>query len=171
MLPKTQLQKAESSKTLKLMADDPQIKNAIDHYKKLIVCEQFIVTGSYGWALLGLASTITDLDIILVNPTEESLNLLDRIKEPKPQLLYPEGKTQFAVLYEAIHIDFFVKNTKIDTIDLANGLSIASIKGTIKAKKAYARLKDWMQLKNIADMFYSDSDFLDFLKKEQNKIK
>jgi len=143
----------------------------INHYKKLMVCEQFIITGSFGWMQLGLMSKAKDLDIILVNPTEESLAVLEKLREPSKNTDYPNDKNQFLVNHEGTMIYFFINTSKIDTIELANGISIASIKGTVKAKKRFARLKDFLQLKNIAEIFYNEAEFTQFLRNQQDKVK
>ena len=141
---------------------------AIDHFKKLLPCDQFIITGSFGWKLLGLVQNVKDLDIILVNPTESAMNSLDALREPNNSD-YPANPNQYKVKFGTLIIDFYVKKTKIDTIDLANGLSIASIKGTIRAKKQYGRMKDFYQLSAIASIFCTRKELVSAIEKEQSK--
>ena len=146
------------------------VNKAIDHFKKLLPCEQFIITGSYAWKLLGLTKKVKDLDIILVKPNEDAIKNLEMLREPEnPD--YPPNKNQYFVKYNDMHIDFYVKSSKIDTIDLANGLSISIIKGTILANKHYGRIKDTMQLKAIADIFCSNEELMNMIENEVSKYK
>jgi hypothetical protein len=47
----------------------------IRHYKSLLPCEQFVVTGGYALQRVGLKDKSDDIDIILVNPTDEAKNI------------------------------------------------------------------------------------------------
>ena len=143
------------------------MKKAISHFKKLLECEQFIVTGSYSFYLLGLINRVTDLDIILVNPTEETRKILERLKvETKSE--YPGGN-QIRVKYENMNIDFFSQASEVKCLNV-NGIEIAYPKDTVKAKKQYQSLKHIIQLKGISELFFKPSDLVEAVKLEQAKL-
>ena len=68
------------------------MKKIIKHFKTLLPCEQFVVTGSYVLALNGIydMSKVKDLDIILVNPTPESLGIISRLMDGSPAKTKPK---------------------------------------------------------------------------------
>lgn len=145
------------------------MQNTIEHFKSLLKAEQFIITGSYAFNLLGLTERKpNDLDIILVNPDATSLECLERLKSPANED-YP-CDNMFRVVYNEIKIDFFIEKKPQKVIELKNGLLLATPKDTIAAKKSYLRLKDVLQLKLISELFYTEKDLQKVLEKETKRL-
>ena len=143
-------------------------KEAIKHFKTLLQCEQFVVTGSYALQKMGLISkgigTVGDLDIILVNPTEEAINILTRLAEESP------AETQFHYLKKGIilkfngtKIDFFFETQAIVTDLTVDGVLISPVNRIIDAKKSYNRDKDWHQLRKMSRIFFKQEEFETYL--------
>jgi len=144
------------------------MKHVIDHFKKLLTCEQFIITGSYALNQLGLTESVGDLDIILVNPDKTSIDVLNKLKEPTNNE-YPSTE-YFRVIMDNIKIDFYIRNKILPTIELANGLVISMPKDIVKAKKSYGRLKDTLQLMAISEIFYTPKDLEKAIENEKVKF-
>ena len=151
------------------------MEKIIQHFKTLLPCEQFVVTGSYSFVIMGLAKKASDIDIVIVNATPEAISILDRLQDSveskhlKNEYI-GQSKKAYRIMHDSVKVDIFIKNQKMDCFELANGLSIATIPLTIRAKKSYQRLKDWLQLKTYAEIFYKQSEFDAFLKQEQIKL-
>lgn len=127
----------------------------IKHFATLLECDELIVTGSHALSLLGMTDQIpNDLDIILINPTDESINILKRLQEAGPyesvSKPYPSSKELYRIQHDNIKVDFFVEcadNTQSIELD---GYSISTVGSIVKAKRGYNRLKDWFQLRRMA---------------------
>ena len=149
------------------------MKNAIDHFKKLLTCEQFIITGSYALKQLGLVTTVKDLDIILVRPSDETVSILTKLHTPRFVTDYPPSKTQYRVLFGDVEVDFFTKDSKQKTIriEIENELYDISLPSNIaKAKRDLNSLKQIIQLKKIAELFYTDNVLQGFLNEQSNRL-
>lgn len=141
-------------------------KEAINHFKALLQCEQFIVTGSYALQKMGLISegAVGDLDIILVNPTEEAINILARLAEESPvetQFNYP--KKGIILKFNGAKIDFFFETQAIVTDLTVDGVLISPVNRIIDAKKSYNRDKDWYQLRKMSRIFFKQEEFETYL--------
>jgi len=145
------------------------MKKVIDHFKKLIDCEQFVITGTYALRELRLCKKVNDLDIILVNPSEDSISILDKLKTAKVDTGYPENKNQLSVYFNDTRIDFFILKSSIDVIELKDGLTISTPNNIAKAKRHYNRLKDIIQLQEISEIFFKKSDLKAFILSEKSK--
>lgn len=146
------------------------IKETIKRYEAILPCQDFIVTGSYVTnLLLGLPKgEIGDLDIILVNPDTTALEALKRLQESlSPELasnpIYPIK--MFRIKDSGIKIDFFLESTIREFITLQDGTKVSPILDIVKAKKSYNRMKDWVQLRKMAKLFFIESEFQSFLDK------
>ena len=53
----------------------------IKHYQTIFSCDQFILTGSTALKFHGLVDSASDIDIILVNPTEECKKIIEKLEE------------------------------------------------------------------------------------------
>jgi hypothetical protein len=137
----------------------------IKHYKTIFNCEQFVVTGSYVMGRIGLIdqSNVNDLDIILVQPTPETVQLLDKLVKDQPARTKGSGST-YIFEHEKVKIDVFVVNTKIpNTLSLTDGFEISTIKRIVDEKRKMNRPKDWVQLFAISRKFLKPDDFNSFL--------
>lgn len=137
---------------------------AIKHFKALLPCEKFIVTGSYVLYHLGLIDKVNDLDIILYKPTQAAVDIVKRLQEQSPAKTKPkpEGELVAIVNFGEIKIDFFVQTILPPTFNL-NGIDASNVQNIIQAKKNYGRIKDMIQLKQLSNKFMTDKEFNNFM--------
>lgn len=144
------------------------MKEIIKHYKTLLPCDQFVITGSFAMSLYGMLDSkkVGDLDLILVNPTEEAKNILERLQTDQPAKTKPKsgGNVSYIFMHEKTKIDVFIVSAPV----LDNGLSfdgcmISPIDNIVKEKKKYGRMKDWIQLRNYSRRFFEPTEFQKYL--------
>ena len=139
-------------------------KEVLRELKVLLPCEQFVVTGSYALQQMGLVTESSDLDIILVNPTDESKNILERFQAEYPALTKFEYESRGYIFMKGeLKIDIFIETIKEETELTIDGILIAKINHIIGAKKSYGRIKDWFQLRKISRLFFKEEEFQIFL--------
>lgn len=140
------------------------MKTTIEQLKALLPCEKFVITGSFALSLMGLCDPekVGDIDIILVNPTEESLNICDRLQTQNPAKTKGYTNLMFIFMHNTHVVNIFISK-KEDTELEYNGTSISKISGIVSAKKSYGRMKDWLQLRKLAKFFFTQSEFDKFL--------
>lgn len=139
------------------------------HYKTLLVAEAHILTGSYVLNLQGLVKREpTDLDIILVNPTQEAIDTLKRLQEStNPDFKHYDGQ-MYQIKHENIKIDFFINDSRKEkTLKLEDGVEISLVMPIIEEKKSYNRDKDIMDLATIARNIFNNSDLSNYLNKRK----
>jgi len=140
------------------------------HYKTLLPCEQFYVTGSTALAYHGLIelSSAADLDIILVNPTDAAKELLSRLQNDAPANTKPSGKAEvnYIFMHDGTKIDIFVQSEKVDGLLSHNGIDFSSIKHIVAAKKRINRVKDWIQLRKLSQVICKYEEFNTFLNQQ-----
>lgn len=151
-------------------------------YEVLLKCEQLLISGSTALHYYGLTDKEGgDLDLVLVNPTEEALSVLKSIQEGFPARTkpYPDGSVSFIFMHDGVKVDIFIRDKKLpnpfDKVDIfisneklpnpfeINGVKLDSIKNIIKAKRNMNRLKDWAQLRNIGRLFFKEEEYQKFL--------
>jgi hypothetical protein len=119
------------------------MEKIIKHFKTLLPCEQFVVTGSYALALNGLVdlAKVKDLDIILVKPTEESLGIIARLMDASPAKTSPKegGELKAIFMHDGIKVDVFVKDKKQETLILPE-YELSKVNTIVAAKKGYNRM-------------------------------
>lgn len=159
------------------------METVIQHYKNILPAEQFILTGSYSFYVMGLVivkTAIKDIDIILVNPKPEAianLELLQNSGKSKElaRASYPGGNNLYRIIHDiddskAVKIDFFIDTQKQSTFKLESGLEVSKVNSTVSAKKRFNRLKDVLQLKAIAESIYTETMLKAVLEKETSKL-
>lgn len=153
------------------------LENAALHFQRVLKCSKFIVTGSYALNVFGLIDKVKDLDILLVDPSAETLDTLARLSEAPesmhlklPESSYPQSLCMTRIMYNGIKIDFFYGAGIIEQghLTLANGLNLSTVPGIVLAKKNANRLKDWLQLRDIAESIFTDIQFNSFLRDKKN---
>lgn len=141
------------------------MQEKIKFLKTLLECEQFVVTGSQALVLMGLAESAADLDIILINPTPATKDVLVRLAEQYPaptKFEYVDKGIIF--MHEGVKIDVFFLDKKIETSIQTNyGVDLNPINKIVLAKKTYNRTKDWLQLRNLSRKILSNEEFNSFL--------
>lgn len=149
------------------------MKKVIEHLNKLISCDKIIYTGSFALNLMGITEKVKDLDVIVVNPSTDTLAVLERLHTPYIKTDYPKDPGQFRIVVDSVSVDIWVETNKMEDCLEVNydglTINIAKVNNIVKAKKRYKRLKDILQLKIMAEKFYKTEDLLSFLKVEQSK--
>ncbi|WP_400229949.1 hypothetical protein [Methanobrevibacter smithii] len=121
----------------------------------------YSITGSSVFAILGIRpwDTVKDIDIILYNPTKETLSLLDSISTITSNNNYPT-KSLISINYinnsnKPIKIDFFISDPDLESIPkiFYKEHPIIKIPEILKAKKSYNRDKDKLDIMNIVKFF------------------
>jgi hypothetical protein len=140
------------------------MEKIIKHYKTLLSCEQFVVTGSYALKRMGLCSECSDIDIILVNPTDEAKSICERLMKDYPAKTKPSAGSDLLAIFmhEDTKIDIFVETAHIETLSV-DGFEISKADRIISAKKEMGRMKDWLQLREISREFFIQEEFENFL--------
>lgn len=121
----------------------------------------YSITGSSVFVILGIRpwDTVKDIDIILYNPTKETLSLLDSISTIISNNNYPT-KSLISINYinnsnKPIKIDFFISDPDLESIPkiFYKEHPIIKIPEILKAKKSYNRDKDKLDIMNIVKFF------------------
>ena len=134
----------------------------IKHYQTILSCEQFILTGSTALQYHGLVETSSDIDIILVNPTEECKNLLEKLQEKSDFQNVYKGSLAYMFKHEDTKIDIFIETSKL-TCPSYEGVSIYPVNRIIAAKKKIGRLKDFAQLRKIASSILTKKELMSYI--------
>ena len=138
-----------------------KFESAIAHYKALLPCERFVVTGGFVLFMHGLYPETKDLDIILVNPTEEAKTILQRIQTELPAKKKPNGKSDLIAKIQHdpdFSIDFF-EAKKAPNLFSGDRYCSATVSHIIEAKEKANRLKDWVQLRRIAEKICNQAKY------------
>lgn len=141
------------------------------HYKKLVVAEKFILTGSTVLFLQGLLKKEPgDLDIILINPDGASVEMLKRLRgDHKQNPNYPDERIE--IHHEGVKIDFFISSSTTEkTFDTTDGITMAKVSSIIQAKKSYKRDKDFLDLMAISSSIFSKNDLISHLKSSRMNL-
>lgn len=144
------------------------MEKQIKHLKTIIKAEKFVVTGSYALKLLGFNSmnSSSDLDLIVVKPTEETLELLARLQKEYPAKTKPTetSSVNYIFMLEGVKVDVFAHKVefKENTLKLPE-YEITNLKHIVASKKRYGRMKDYLQLRNLAREIFKDEDFKNYI--------
>jgi len=132
--------------------------------------EKIVVTGSFALYKLGVTEIKPkDLDIILIKPYESTKDLIkiwNNINKSNIRVSNYPSKVglQYIVNIDGIEVDFFFTDTPIDSIKV-DGVNYKKPYDIFKAKKKIGRIKDWGQLKRIANSIFSQKELDDCLNK------
>lgn len=157
------------------------MKDLILKLRTLLPAKDFIVTGSFVLAEYGLMdkSRINDLDIILINPEQSTVDTINRLMADFPAKTKPlpitnvttedtSGRKLKAVKSECLKAIFMFDQIKVDVLImeamseptlLVNGIKYCTVSHIINAKKSYGRMKDWLQLRDVARLFFKEEEF------------
>lgn len=134
---------------------------------KMAKADRIIVTGSTAFYKMGLMQDVGDLDIILVNPDKVTKDILLFWQMAFPaSTKAPENSELFSIFtLHKTKVDIFIqKDFQERTIPTGRGYEIATVKHIVKAKMSYTRLKDWLQLRQIASDIFDETKFQKWLK-------
>lgn len=141
------------------------------HFKAILLADDFIITGTLALSQMGFTTTVKDLDIILINPKQHTLEVLENLEKtnpPKNLVSYPtsiENKRIFRFVYEGVNIDVFIHPSSISSaIQTKCGLNITPLYHIVSAKKYLARPKDIIQLLKLSNEIITDDEFKNYVK-------
>jgi len=134
----------------------------IKHYQTILACEQFILTGSTALQFHGLVETSSDVDIILVNPTDECKKIIEKLEEKSNTQNTYKASVAYIFEHEGVKIDIFIETTKTDCCSY-EGVFIDPIYRIVAAKKKIARTKDFAQLRKIASSILTEKELMSYL--------
>ena len=141
-----------------------------NHLKLVLPAEDFILTGSYALQKMGFDTKSKDLDIILVNPPQSTLDVLETLQNSNPpkNLLncsYNSNSNKlFRFVHDGVGVDVFIyTNTVITEIQTQCGLKLASLNHIITAKKSMGRPKDMLQLVKLKRDIITDGEFNNYI--------
>ena len=134
----------------------------IKHYQTIFTCDQFILTGSTALKFHGLVDSSSDIDIILINPSDECKTILEKLQEKSNKKPTYGGSVAYMFEYEGVKIDIFIQHEKIDCCSY-EGVFIDPIKKIVEAKKKMARTKDFAQLRKIASSIFTEKELMSYL--------
>ena len=128
----------------------------IKELKALFPAQQFVLTGSRVIVVQGLEKVAGDIDIILVNPAIETIELLQRIAiKRKPNF--------YQIRYAGKKADIWISDKPEDPLLQYDGIIISTVIDIITAKKSYSRLKDILQLRKWALLFFDPQELINNL--------
>jgi hypothetical protein len=137
-------------------------EDAIASVLRMAKCDKFIVTGSYALYRMGLVKDSNDIDLIIVNPDATTKDILLFWQKVFPaETKAPKGMELWAIFkFKGIKIDVFIPKTFSETtIKTDRGYELATVPCIVKAKRRQNRLKDWLQLKAMANLIFKQKDF------------
>lgn len=141
------------------------------HFKLVLPAEDFLLTGTFALQKMGFNIRSKDLDIILVNPKQSTLELLESLEKanpPKNLLDYPtplENKGIFRFIHDGVEVDVFIhRKLTVTETQTQCGLKLAPLNHIVKAKKDLGRPKDMVQLLKLSNDIITDNEFNSYVK-------
>jgi hypothetical protein len=157
------------------------MKKIIEQLSTMLLCEHFIVTGSYALAQYGLLplERVSDLDIILINPSQGTLELVLSLMKTNPAKtkprnapipLDPKERQDFDAKTLGLRSIFMWEGKKVDVFivdfepySIIDGIKYTLPMNIIQAKKKCNRMKDWLSLRQIAKGIFDHALFVKYL--------
>jgi len=157
------------------------MKKVIEQLSAMLICEHFIITGSYALSQYGLlvGATVSDLDIILIKPTQGTYELVMDLMRTHPAKTRPKNAPlplspdeQKAVkanslgltsifMWEDKKVDIFILDA--EPYSVIDGMKYALPMNIIQVKKRCNRMKDWLSLRQMAKQLFEEKQFTLFL--------
>ena len=135
----------------------------IKHYQTIFACDQFILTGSTALKFHGFdVNSASDIDIILINPTEDCKTILEKLQEKSNKKNTYGGSVAYMFEHEGVKIDIFIQHEKIDCCSY-ECVFINPIKKIVEAKKNIGRTKDFAQLSKIASSILTEKELMNYI--------
>lgn len=152
------------------------MKETLEQLRTMFACEKFIVTGSQALKVYGLVKKADDIDIILVNPTQETKEMIVRFQDKMPAQTkaqiadeqYGDHSLLAIFKWNGVKVDVF-GSTGEETLNI-DGFEYAMILNIVKAKQRASRLKDWLQLGRLSSLFWTREGMAKWLKEQENKV-
>jgi len=138
----------------------------LEHISSLVKCDKFIITGSLALELHGFKVEKNDIDIVLINPDETSIEVLKRLEEKSPTPYnhkYP-GSEPISFIFEEVYVDIFIGDTKTEATELKyQDYYVAKVDRIVNAKISHNRDKDWVSLMRLARQILPERAFVQFI--------
>ena len=165
------------------------MEQIIKYLQELLKAEKFVITGSYALQKMGFIqfTEISDLDILLYNPSPETkvfLEALDVLKnhdsdygneQDQYQIQLPQLDQTLVKVDVWVLSDTQMVSRKVEILELSDGLCISTLPGIIAAKKRYKTgrnaFKHLIQRKQMAEKIYTPGEFEEFVKSEEKKYR
>jgi len=155
------------------------MKDLILKLKTILSAKDFIVTGSFVLSEFGLIdkALVNDLDIVLIQPEQSTLDTLERLmkefparttpkvveKNNDPEAVKPPPLNKAFFMYDNVKVDIFVETSFVEPFLLVEGIKYCTIPHIILAKQRYGRMKDWLQCRDMARVFFKEELFTKML--------
>lgn len=140
------------------------LEKSVDVLKKFgFKTEDIMVTGSIALDILGVLPSIRtshDADFIIKMDDQSwrCLKLLEAINKCEIESKYPDDKSMVILNIKNLKINIWKHSSNFDwsTIkDTNTGVMVATVDHIIRAKKTYARVKDYQDINEIAKTILS----------------
>lgn len=152
----------------------------VKHYQTILPCRQMVLTGSTALKYYGLIDQSSDIDLIIVEPTDAAFETLKKLQEAYPAKTKPVHDPQlpseakpvpagcispiperlsFIFMHESVKIDVIISGKPINTQVVASDIPLRPISQIIAKKKSANRMKDWLQLRALSRLFFSEEEF------------
>lgn len=133
-------------------------------------CEQFVLTGSTVVEMQGLCSSSADIDIILIEPSTATKNLLRQLVTDLPaksnSVKIMEEKGFHSFTDNCFKVDVFIQPKTDGLYDSRltyDGITLSPIINLVQAKKSHNRLKDILQLRAWAEKLHDPARLIENL--------
>lgn len=136
------------------------------HFKTVLPADDFVLTGSFALNLIGFSINFKDLDIILVNPKESTIDVLKDLqsKNPPKNLIDYPGREVYRFVYDGVDIDVFITKQTINTsLFTESNIKLYTVGNIVLEKLKLSRPKDYIQLKRLADQMMSQEKFDNYI--------
>lgn len=144
---------------------------AIKHFQNICKCKKFLLTGSSVLHLHRLTNPTKDIDISLIEPSEETVEMLKRLQQETMEpgfgnFLNYQGEEVIMLKFDDYKFDFFIEHsTPLPTYFKYDGIECKPIQDIITAKKKLSRPKDCVQLQALSKKIYSEKDLQNYLER------
>lgn len=158
-----------------------KIHETILQLKAILACKDFVVTGSFVLSEFGLVpkTSVADIDIIIVQPEQSTIDTINRLMVDFPSKVklppigekaVDDGKVKKACkkvplecdasfMFDKVKVDIFIKDELTYATINVDGLKYTTIPSIVEAKKRYSRMKDWLQLRDMARTLFVTEEF------------
>lgn len=142
----------------------------------MLNCEKFIITGSQALKKYGLVTKTDDIDIILINPTKETKELLAKSQQDIPATTKAQFDSEMYENHSLLAI-FKWNGIKVDVFESdgepslhIDGFEYAMLTNIVHAKLEANRLKDWLQLRKLAAIFWTREGMAKWLNDQEKAL-
>lgn len=132
--------------------------------KTLLSSNELILTGSTALAYHGLLKMdeAKDLDLLILNPSDTTKEVLNRLQADYPSSKWREGSpVSHSFIYEGVKVDvwFLTCHEDAEYLTTSDGVQVSSIGAIVNAKLSIGRSKDWIQLMQLSKRIFDPAKF------------